>query len=43
MEAIAIVFEIGLPTDHESLSAMADEFKTYSHGELSVCVTAIDG
>jgi hypothetical protein len=43
MEAIAIVFEIGLPTDHESLSIMADEFKTYSHGELSGCVTAIDG
>ena len=37
MEAIAIVFEIGLPTDHESLSTMADEFKTYSHGELSGC------
>jgi hypothetical protein len=37
MEAIDIVFEIGLPTDHESLSTMADEFKTYSHGELSGC------
>jgi hypothetical protein len=44
IEAIDQAFIIGLPLDNvEQLKVMANEFSTYSHGELKGCVTAIDG
>jgi hypothetical protein len=44
IEAIDQAFEIGLPMhDEVALTKLADEFATFSGGELYGCVTAIDG
>ena len=44
IEAIDQVFEIGLPLDNvDELSRLAQEFSTFSNGQLYGCVTAIDG
>jgi hypothetical protein len=44
IRAIDDCFDIGLPlNDHAALRRMAEEFSSFSHGQMTGCVTAIDG